>query len=313
MGKQAKLFFLFIFIAGAGMGTGCDQIKGMFQTSMTPKVSAPSKAPAQEDGSQVQGTVLATVNNDVITMESFDEKVKSLEALSPEIKINTFDTKKTYLNDLITQELVVQEAKARGIDKKKEVKDAVDEFRKGVMARQLILDETKGITVEPSEIEAFYNRYKKEFATPEEIRAGEIVVASEAAAKDILIALLQGSDFAALAKERSIASSASKGGDIGFLKKGDKFDKFYEIVSTIEPGQVSQIFNGPDGFYIVKVLEKRGGVIPQLTDKLPNANITIYDQIKAGLLQQKQAQRIQDLTDKLKKEAKIEIKEDLLR
>ncbi len=312
MSKKLRSFFLGLVIPFIGLALlmGCEQIQNMFQTSVGSKTSVSS---AQQPASQVQGTVLAKVNNDVITMESFDEKIKGLEALSPEIKINTLDAKKSYLNDLIIQELIVQEAKARGIDKKKEVKDAIEEFRKGVMARQLILDETKGIAIEPAEIEEFYNRYKKEFASPQEIKAAEIVVSSEAAAKDILIALLQGSDFATLAKERSIASSASRGGDLGFVKRGDKFDRFNEVILTLEPGQVSQIFTGPDGYYIAKVLEKKGGVVPQLTDKMPNSNAAVYDQIKAGLLQQKQAQRIQDLTDKLKKEAKIETREDLLR
>ena len=54
--------------------------------------------------------------------------------------------------------------------------------------------------------------YKKEFAAPEEIHAREIVVPTEAAAKDILISLLQGGDFAAAAKEKSVSPSASKGG-----------------------------------------------------------------------------------------------------
>ena len=57
---------------------------------------------------------------------------------------------------------------------------------------ELILDETKGLTVESSEVEAFYNQYKKEFAAPEEIHAREIVVPTEAAAKDILISLCRG-------------------------------------------------------------------------------------------------------------------------
>jgi peptidyl-prolyl cis-trans isomerase C len=289
----------FIFMAG------CDQIQNFMHSLKTSKTSAPAATSTQETAASVQGTLLAKVNNEVITLEGFDEKVKALESLSPDIKINTADVRKTYLNDLITQELVFQEAKARGIDKKKEVKDALEEFRKGIMARQLIMDETKGIAVEPSEIEAFYNQYKKEFASPQEAKVREIVVASEAAAKEILISLLQGGDFASVAKEKSTSASASSGGDVGIVKKTDKFDKYREVISTLEAGQVSQVFKGPDGYYIVKVEEKKGGAVPSLTE--------VYDQIKNGLMTQKQTQRVQELTDKLKRDAKIEIKEDLLR
>jgi parvulin-like peptidyl-prolyl isomerase len=305
MSKKRQLFLLMAPIAGLIFLSGCDKIQSMFQTSLVPtKTAAPVVKPSAstEETNPSQGTVLAKVNNDVITLESFDEKVKTLQALSPEIKLNTLDAKKAYLNDLITQTLLVQEAKARGIEKKKEVRDAID----AVVARQLILDEIKGITIDPVKIETFYNQYKKEFATPEEIRAKEIVVSSEPAAKEILIGLLQGGDFAAVAKEKSTAPSAAQGGDVGFVKKTDKFDKYREVISTLEVGQVSQIFKGPDNnFYIVKVEERKGGTVPALTE--------VYDQIKNGLLQQEQAQRIQELTDKLKKEAKIDIKEDLLR
>ncbi len=311
-----KSRFLFL-LAGAGISAltmaGCEDLKNAFQTK---PVTSPRQTQASSGASTepaVNGTVLAKINNDVITLENFDEKIKNLKALSPDIKLDTYDQKKNYLNDLITQELVFQEAKGRGIDKKKDVKDAVEEFRKGVIARQLIMDETKGINIEPSEIEQFYGQYKQAFATPQEARVREIVVATEAAAKEVLISLLNGGDFAAVAQDKSKAASASKGGDLGFYKREDKFPKFNEVVATLEPGQVSQYFSGPDGYYIVKVEEKKGGTIPQLTDKMPGANITVYDQIKEGLLQQKQAQRIQDLTDRLKREAKIEIKEDLLR
>lgn len=300
--KHRALFLvIFLFFVSAAFLTGCDQIQNAFQTSVKPKGAASSK---QEGAQQVQGTVLAKIDSEVITLENFEEKVKNLQALSSEIKIDTVEAKKGYLNDLITQELIFQEAKARGIDKQKDVKDAVEEFKKGVMARQLILDETKGIVIESGEIEAFYNQYKNEFASPLEVKVREIVVPSESAAKEILISVLQGGDFATIAREKSIAPSASQGGDAGLIKKGLKFDKYYEVVSTLEAGQVSQIFKGPDGFYIVKVEEKKGGAVPLMTE--------VYDQIKNGLLQSKQAQRIQELTDKLKRNAKIEINEDLL-
>lgn len=315
MAKKASGFYVIFACLILGLAlAGCDQLKEMFQTkplSSTPKTAASSESQAPA----VRGTVLAKVNSEVITLESFDEKVKNLQALSPELKLDTVDAKKSYLNDLVTQELVYQEARSRGIDKKQDVKDAVEEFRKGIMARQLLMDETKGLTVEAAEIESFYTQNKSLLAPPSDIRAREICVATEAAAKEIMVALYQGGDFAAIATEKSIAASASKGGDLGVINRetyGQEFPKFLEVISTLEPGQFSQIFSGPKGYYIVKVEEKKGGVAPQLTDKLPETDMTIYDSIKDLLLQQKQAQRVQELADRLRRDAKIELKEDLL-
>lgn len=299
--RQRKYALPVVFLLSLLL-TGCDKIQGMFQTTLATSKPGVSDVPVKP---QVHGTVLARINNDVITLESFDEKIKNLKAMSPDIKIDTPDDKKEYLNDLIIQELIVQEARARGIDKMKDIKDAVDEFQKGVTVRQLIMDETKGVTVQPSEIELFYNQYRKEFAAPEEVKVRELVVSSEATAKEVLISLLQGADFASVAKERSVVPSAAKGGDLGFINIRDKFENFGKAVAVLEAGQVSPIFKGPEGFYIVKVEEKKGGAVPQLAE--------VYDQIKNGLLQQKQTERIKELSDKLKRDAKIEIKEELLR
>ncbi len=300
MSKKLILFLPALFLL-----LGCDQIKSMFQANLSSSKPSAATAPAQTNREQqVYGTTLARVNNAVITLESFSDKVKTLESLSPDIRINTPEAKKSYLNDLIVQELLVQEARARGIDNTKDFKDAIEEFAKGALVRQLIMDETRGVTVQPAEIESFYNQYKKEFAAPEEFKVREIVVPSEAVAKEVLISILQGSDFASIARERSTAASASKGGDLGFIVLGDKFENFGKAVAVLDAGQVSPIFKGPDGYYIVKVEEKKGGVAPQLTE--------VYDQIKNGLLQQKQAERIKDLSDKLKREAKLDIKEELL-
>ncbi len=299
------VFVIFCLIIGLSALTGCDEIKKMLQVAPSPGAS-----PAQKEVPTPKGTTLATINNATITLESFDEKIKNLAAL--DVKIETLEDKKAYLNDLILQELVYQEALARGIDKKKDVREAVEEFKKGAMARELILDETRGINVEPAEVEAYYNQYKSQLARPAQASVREIVVPGEADAKQVMIALLGGQDFAALAKEKSRAASAAGGGDLGFYNPQDKFEKYNNMVQTLEPGQFSQYFSGPDGYYIVKVEEKKGGAIPGLTEKIPGADATYYDYIKETLLAQKRAQRIQDLTDRLRRGATIEIKEELL-
>lgn len=304
---KRSAIFLLTACSALGFVCGCDQVQQFFKGSSGAPVVTPAQqsAASTEEAAQVAGTVLAKVNNAVITLEGFDEKVKKLETLSRgNIKINTQDARKAYLNDLITQELVYQESLSRGMEKKKEVQDALEDSRKSIMAGQLILDETQGIAIDPSEIEAYYNQFKQEFAAPAEVKVREIVVSAEATAKEIMIALLQGGDFGAAARERSIAASAAKGGALGFVKRGEKFAKFDEVTAPLDAGQVSPIFKGPEGYYIVKVEEKKGGVPPSLNE--------VYEQIREGLTQQKQAQRVRELADRLRKDAKIEIKEELL-
>jgi len=304
MSGRKGLFVIFCVVISLVALTGCDQIQKMLQI-------APSggKKPAAEEP-EAKGTTLATVNNEVITLESFDEKVQNLAIL--DVKIESVEDKKAYLNDLVLQELIYQEAVARGIDKKKDVREAVAEFKKGAMARELIMDETRGINVEPSEVEAYYGQYKSQLTLPTQASVREIVVPAEAEAKEVAIALLNNADFATLAKEKSKGPTAAQGGDLGFYDPKDKFEKFNSIVAMLEPGQSSQYFPGPEGYYVVKVEEKKGGAVPSLTEKIPGTDATYYDYIKETLLAQKRAQRIQDLTDRLRRNATIELKEELL-
>ncbi len=303
MSGRVGLFVIFCLVIGLSALTGCEEIKKMLQ------IAPPGAGPTEEAGTP-KGTMLAIVNGEVITLESFDEKIQNLEIL--DVRIETVEDKKAYLNDLVLQELIYQEAMARGIDKKRDVREAVEEFKKGAMARELIMDETRGINVEPAEVESYYAQYKSQLAMPTQASVREIVIATEADAKETMIALLGGSDFATLAKEKSKVASAADGGNLGFYNPQDKFEKYNSMVQTLEPGQFSQYFSGPDGYYIVKVEEKKGGAVPTLTERIPGTDATYYDYIKETLLAQKRAQRIQDLTDRLRRDATIEIKDELL-
>jgi peptidyl-prolyl cis-trans isomerase C len=65
-----------------------------------------------------------------------------------------------------------------------------------------------------------------------------------------------GQDFAEIAKDYSEDKvSAKKGGDLGWLKQGSIDERFSKTLFELEPGQVSEPFETPFGFHIIKVLE----------------------------------------------------------
>lgn len=78
---------------------------------------------------------------------------------------------------------------------------------------------------------------------------------------DILKGLQGGADFAAVAKEHSedVATKA-QGGDVGLVNKNTEDPNgIVAVAGQLEHGKFSQVIEGVDGFYIVKLLEKRDG------------------------------------------------------
>lgn len=289
---------------------GCDRIQKFFPQKQIAPSQAPKVTKVPEE--VVQGTMLAKVNDKIITLEEFEQNLKNLKALSKEmaqeINIDTFEAKKNLLDEMVNQELLYQEAKSRGITNKKEIKDLAEGYLRGLAVRQLIIDVTENVAVDAQEIETFYNQYKDQFSEPEQRRIREIAVSSEDRAREILIQLLQGADFATVAKEKSISESSAKAGDIGFItfaSRGEEYRKYDEIAFSLDVGQISSIFKGPKGYYIIKVEEVKSTETKSLTD--------VWEDVKNSLLVFKQQQRAEDLLDKLKKDAKIELNEDLLK
>ena len=84
---------------------------------------------------------------------------------------------------------------------------------------------------------------------------------SEAEARDKLAKMREkivaGTDFGDLAKQNSEDSSASKGGDLGWVAPGDTVPEFEKVMDTLKPGEVSQPFQTPFGWHLVQVMERR--------------------------------------------------------
>ena len=254
----------------------------------------------------VKGTLVAMVNNMPITLEELKEDIDAYNALvpndKPESRVTTREQKISYLkNDMVRRILLYEDGLARGLDRNDEVAKELDKVKQQLVLMALGKKLTDNIDVSSKDIEDYYNTYKEQLREPEKRQVREIVVSTEPEAKDILIQLLQGIDFVTLAQQRSKASDAKNGGDMGFISKGDKFAQLDKIAFESEVGKASSIFKGPEGYYIIKVEGKRGGEQKTLAQ--------LWDDIKKMLIFLKQQQAIEDLVSKLSRDAKIEIYE----
>ncbi|MCX5715233.1 MAG: peptidyl-prolyl cis-trans isomerase [Candidatus Omnitrophica bacterium] len=255
-----------------------------------------------------KGTVIAKINNMPITLEDLNEEINAFnEAVGqnrPEAKIATKEQKVNYLkNELVRRMLLYQDALSKGLDRNEDVSKVLEKTKMDLLVVELVRTEAQKIDVSSKEIEDYYNTYKEQLKEPEERQLREIMLPTEQEAKDVMVQLLQGADFATLAKDRSKSSSAKDGGDLGFITKGKKSPQFDAAAfsDTMEAGKMSGVFKGADGYYIVRLEAKRGGKQRSLSD--------MWDDIKKGLTFLKQQQKIEELIGKLSRESKIEINE----
>ena len=326
--KSHKSFGIFIICLCLSIGTlGCDRISSVvdyfseyFSGANKKTVSAQpgsSKKPAEEQRVPVPQAIkpkpidqplsantLARVGPWSVTIEEFNERLKALKEVMPEYDIEDREAKRLVLDELINQQLLVLDAQQAGLKNQKEINAAVDEFRRTLIVREVVRKVAENIKASDEEAMAFYENNKEVLHEPMQWHVRAIVVDSQLQANEILVEVLKGIDFAEMAKQHSIGETAANGGDLGFISEAP-FPEMANALLSLEAGQISGVFKGPDGFYIVKVEEKKGGE--------PIAFEKIKEEIIQNQTLRKQQQVILDYIEQLKQKTKIEINEGLLR
>src|SRR5213078_3157469 len=131
-----------------------------------------------------------------------------------------------------------------------------------------------------AEVEKYYTDHAKEFETPQQVHAAHVLVpvpqtgGSEAEDKarakvaDVIRRAKAGEDFARLAAQVSEdPGTKTKGGDLGWITKGEMVPAFETAVFALGPGQISpEPVRTPFGFHAIRVLEVREGGTKPLKD-----------------------------------------------
>ena len=125
----------------------------------------------------------------------------------------------------------------------------------------------KKVAVTQEELAKYYSSNPKEFHHPDVVRTSHILIQAagdtpeqDANARERAEALLarikKGEDFAKLAKENSVDSSASQGGDIGFASKESLDPDYAEAAFTLPIGGV-KVVRSQYGYHVIKVIDKK--------------------------------------------------------
>lgn len=167
------------------------------------------------------------------------------------------------------------------------------------------------ITVSEEEIEKFYQQNPANFHQEEQVRAGHILigVAAKAGAEEKKAArdkaeklhkeLVDGADFAKLARENSICPSSKQGGDLGFFGKGKLDAQFEQAAFALESGALSGVVETPYGYHIIKLVErKQAEEIP-----LSQARTKVEEYLRA----QKTNAAVEVFVGEARKSARIEV------
>jgi len=198
---------------------------------------------------------LVIVADKPITIKDFKNKLSKLpkhyQALAEK-------NKKNLLDDMIVESLFLEDAVRKGLEKDKEIEDMLAEARKKIVIAKFVKMEVDDkIKVQEDEMKAFYNEHKDEFKMPEMWRASHILVASEGEAKDVVAELSKGVPFEDIARAKSIDATSSRGGDVGYFRKGQVVPEFENTCMGLSVGQTSAIVHTQFGYHIIKLTDKK--------------------------------------------------------
>ena len=244
------------------------------------------RAPA-EDGREI-----VRVGDAVLTVET-------LENLLPEADRIPFsmNEKRLYVRRWIETEILYQEALRRGFNGDPRVRARLRSLEQEFLADHLTFIELRERTaVTEEEIEAYFNAHEKEYLY--EYRVRHILVGTLEEAEKVMD-LLKRNSFPWVANRHSIDPVARRGGDLGYLTKGNMIPEFEQVIFDMEPGEVSGAVKSDFGYHIILLVGTRESLV-----KVHYADVR--EQIMNMLLIEKREKAFDDLTASLRSVAEIE-------
>jgi peptidyl-prolyl cis-trans isomerase C len=238
----------------------------------------------------LDASVVATVNGEAIPVVEFERELAVAyeipEGATAPAPDQLLALKQTLLQGLLDRQLLLQDARARGVTVtpeavqsamarlKAEYQDggfpealtqgrlSEPDFERKTAARLIVeklVDEVvyERVAVTEEELQGYLDAHAADFQEPEQVHAAQIVVKDVEDARRLREELYRGTKFGDLARAHSLSADARLGGDLGWFPRGVMPLEFDKVAFSLQPGQTSDVVTSEYGFHIFKVLDRR--------------------------------------------------------
>jgi len=270
---------------------------------------------------------VALVNGQAITVDEFAAQFAASPAeraeSAPTDPLGQLALRRAFLDRLIDHRLIAQEAARRQLTVSEEEIDRIlaglqsgyekTDFAQLLADRNvapaalrehirftLLADKLAAQAVLPSvdideeTLRAYYDDNREDFVEPERVRARQIVCATHPEAVAALTELLTGKDFAQVARERSLAPEAAKGGELGWFGRGEMLPEIEEEAFRLVTGEISNLIQTIYGVHILQVLDKA----PAVALTFEQARATIHAKLRTRAADEAWRAYLQGLREK---------------
>jgi len=269
-----KLKLIPLLLAGTALVAGCQ-----------PGTNTSAPSVLKEDAAiSVNGKFISKASLETLTKE-VTERARGQEI--PKDKL---------VDELVKRELLVQEAKKKGLDKSPEISARLAMMRNSLLSQAAVEDYMKSNPVTAADLQAEYDKQIGNVAGGAEFKARHILVKEENEAVAIIAELDKGADFAELATTKSTGPSKTQGGDLGWFGAAQMVAPFSAAVAKLENGKYTKTpVKTQFGWHIILREDSRQQTPPP------------FDAVKAQLEPMVQRQKLTNYLEALRKGAQVEI------
>jgi peptidyl-prolyl cis-trans isomerase C len=204
--------------------------------------------------------------------------------------------KEKLIEELVQRELLIQDAVQKQLDKAPDVVENLEVAKRSILSQADLKKYIESNPVSDAEIKAEYDS-KVAGENGTEFKARHILVKTEDEAKKLIAELDKGGDFAKLANKNSLdAKESQNGGDLGWFVASQMVAPFSEALVKLEKGKYTKTpVKTQFGYHVILREDSRAQTPPPL------------EAVKEQLLPFLQRQKVQNMIEGLRKQAKVEI------